>query len=95
MLMKDKFSKFINLQGKYLTSLLILLAMSIGQMWATDYTIYQATSSGTSTANVDKTEISATFNSMKGTSNSPVTSVANTDYGIAAGLKAPRFGGCS
>lgn len=36
MLMKDKFSKFINLQGKYLTSLLILLALSIGQMWAAD-----------------------------------------------------------
>ena len=31
--MKDKFSKFINLQGKYLTSLLILLAMSIGTVW--------------------------------------------------------------
>ena len=34
--MKDKFSKFINLQGKYLTSLLILLALSIGQIWADD-----------------------------------------------------------
>ena len=33
MLMKNKFSKFINLQGKYLTSLLILLTMGIGQMW--------------------------------------------------------------
>ena len=31
--MKNKFSKFINLQGKYLTSLLILLAMSIGNVW--------------------------------------------------------------
>ncbi len=33
MLMKNKFSKFINLQGKYLTSLLILLTFAIGQMW--------------------------------------------------------------
>ena len=34
MLMENKFSKFINLQGKYLTSLLILLALSIGYAWA-------------------------------------------------------------
>ena len=32
--MENKFSKFINLQGKYLTSLLILLALSIGYAWA-------------------------------------------------------------
>ena len=32
--MKNKFSKFINLQGKYLTTLLLLLTMGIGQMWA-------------------------------------------------------------
>ena len=38
MLMKDKFSKFINLQGKYLTSLLILLALSIGNVWGADIT---------------------------------------------------------
>ena len=42
MLMKDKFFKFINLQGKYLTSLLILLAMSIGNVWGAtpDYESY-------------------------------------------------------
>ena len=34
--MTNKFSKFINLQVKYLTSLLILLALSIGNVWATD-----------------------------------------------------------
>ena len=31
--MKSKFSKFINLQGKYLTSLLILLTLCIGNVW--------------------------------------------------------------
>ena len=36
MLMKNKFSKFINLQGKYLTSLLILLTLGIGQMWGAE-----------------------------------------------------------
>lgn len=35
MLMKDKFSKFINLQGKYLTSLLFVLFFAVGQMWGT------------------------------------------------------------
>ena len=34
--MTNKFSKFINLQGKYLTSLLILLALSIGNVWGAD-----------------------------------------------------------
>ena len=34
--MENKFSKFINLQGKYLTSLLILLALSIGNVWGAD-----------------------------------------------------------
>lgn len=34
MLMKNKFSKFINLQGKYLTSLLFVLLFGVGQMWA-------------------------------------------------------------
>ena len=31
--MENKFSKFINLQGKYLTSLLIVLLFGVGQMW--------------------------------------------------------------
>ena len=38
MLMKNKFSKFINLQGKYLTSLLFVLFFAVGQMWAADPT---------------------------------------------------------
>ena len=36
--MENKFSKFINLQGKYLTSLLFILLLGIGQMWAAYYT---------------------------------------------------------
>ena len=44
--MRNKISKFINLQGKYLTSLLFALLLGIGQMWG-DQTIYlfQGTSS--------------------------------------------------
>lgn len=74
---------------------LFVAILCFGQMWATDYTIYQATSSGVDCANATKTGISVTFNKMKGVSNSPVESVANTTYGIEAGLKAPRWGGSS
>lgn len=50
MLMKDKFSKFINLQGKYLTSLLFVLLLGIGQMWgAASTTSDDKTASGTIT----------------------------------------------
>ncbi len=77
---------------KFLTCLFVAL-LCFGQMWGTDYTIYQATSSGVNCANVTETGISVTFNSMKGISNSPITSVANTTYGIESGLKAPRWGG--
>lgn len=76
-----------------LGAIMLLLTMGIGQLWATDYTIYEATSSGVDCANATKTGVSVTFNSMKGVSNSPITSVENTTYGIAAGLKAPRWGG--
>lgn len=79
---------------KFLTCLFVAI-LCFGQMWATDYTIYQATSSGVDCANATKTGISVTFNKMKGVSNSPVESVANTTYGIEAGLKAPRWGGSS
>ena len=74
---------------------LALMALFSMSMWGADYTIYMATSSGVNTANVDKTEIKFTFNSMKAYSNSPVTTVADATYGIEAGLKAPRFGGSS
>ena len=41
--MKNKFSKFINLQGKYLTSLLIALLLGLGQMWGENVTWEGAT----------------------------------------------------
>ena len=77
---------------KFLTCLFVAI-LCFGQMWATDYTIYQATSSGVDCSNATKTGVSVTFNSMKGVSSSPITSVESTTYGIAAGLKAPRWGG--
>ena len=84
------------MKTKKLLSLILLgMLCSIGNVWGTDYTIYQATSSGKNTSNVKETEVSVTFNSMKAYSNSAVTTVANTTYGIEAGLKAPRFGGGS
>ena len=55
MLMKNKFSKFINLQGKYLTSLLILLALSIGQMWGADVTVQVGNAGSTAGNSVDLT----------------------------------------
>lgn len=85
MLMKKRFNKFL--------TLLAVLLLGFGQMWGTDYTIYQATSSGVNTANKTETGISVTFNSFKAVSNSPVTTVADATYGIEAGLKAPRWGG--
>lgn len=98
MLMKDKFQSKAVPRGtrtiwRYLGALLILFTFAIGQMWGTDYTIYQATSSGVNTANKTETGISVTFNSFKTVSNSPVTTVADATYGIEAGLKAPRWGG--
>lgn len=72
---------------------LFVAMLFIGQMWATDYTIYQATSSGVDCADATETGISVTFNGMKRVNNSPITSVANTTYGIEADLKAPRWGG--
>ncbi len=45
--MKDKFSKFINLQGKYLTSLLFALLLGIGQMWGAEIFGFTCTSSTT------------------------------------------------
>ena len=81
------------MKHKILSLVLLGLMCSVGNVWGTDYTIYQATSSGTSTANVTEDEVTVTFNKMKATSNSPVSTVANATYGIAAGLKAPRFGG--
>ena len=77
---------------RYLSALFILFTFAIGNVWAADYTIYEATSSGVNTSNVDKTEINVTFNTMKAASNS-VTTVASDEYGIAAGLKAPKWGG--
>ena len=72
----------------------LLLMLSVGQMWGADYTIYEATATGTNCANVTKAGISVTFNSMKDAiKGSPITSVENTTYGIESGLKAPRWGG--
>lgn len=75
--------------------LTILFTIGVGSVWGVDYVIYQATSGGVNTSNVEKTEISFAFNNMKGVTNSPVTSVKSDTYGIEAGLKAPRFGGSS
>ena len=53
--MENKFSKFINLQGKYLTSLLILLALSIGQMWGAVTTEVYDASGASSSVTMTKT----------------------------------------
>ena len=74
-------------------AVLTLSIANIGMAWGVDYTIYQATSSGVNTSNVEETGISVTFNSMKTVTNGPITSVANAGYGIEAGLKSPRWGG--
>lgn len=59
MLMKNKFSKFINLQGKYLTSLLFVLFFAIGQMWGVTYTydFDAATDFTTQTTTKDKNNV--------------------------------------
>ena len=81
--------------SRYAAILTILFTVGVGSVWGADYVIYQATSDGVNTSDVEKTEISFVFNKMKGVTNSPVISVKSDTYGIEAGLKAPRFGGSS
>ena len=52
--MENKFSKFINLQGKYLTSLLLLLALSIGNVWG-DVTVQVGNAGNTAGNSTDLT----------------------------------------
>ena len=70
--MKNKFSKFINLQGKYLTSLLILLALSIGYAWGEDATFTMSsifTGSNTSATLTSPVNASAATTSNAGNAN--------------------------
>ena len=53
--MKNTFSKFINLQGKYLTSLLFVLFFAVGQMWGAAELTLSTTASGAAFGDWNKT----------------------------------------
>ena len=80
--MKDKFSKFINLQGKYLTSLLILLTMGIGQMWGTVTTEVYNASGASSSVDMVKTGSTLAGTYIAGQGGGNITNYSPSNKGV-------------